>query len=202
MPILNDNNYMRGFSIKYRPGFTLAELLIALAILGVIATFTIPKILQSQQNSQIKSVAKESYASISQIMVQGWQSGELKRDNFQDYFFNRINALKFCPNDASAEGCWDTSSQGAVAEALEPGFILPSGAVLTGFNDCCCDAGDGLQPGECDNGIYLDSNGPKPPNVYGEDQYSFGVCFGKVACTSWGSGSSPGRLHDWSGTLF
>jgi prepilin-type N-terminal cleavage/methylation domain-containing protein len=40
-------------------GFTLAELLIALAILGVIATFTIPKILSSSQNGQNTSIAKE-----------------------------------------------------------------------------------------------------------------------------------------------
>ena len=40
-------------------GFTLAELLIALAILGMIATFTIPKILNSQQNGQKKAAAKE-----------------------------------------------------------------------------------------------------------------------------------------------
>ena len=45
-------------------GFTLAELLIALAILGVIATFTIPKILVSQQNSQNVAKAKEVAAMI------------------------------------------------------------------------------------------------------------------------------------------
>lgn len=39
--------------------FTLAELLIALLVLGVIATFTIPKVLQSQQSSQYSSMAKE-----------------------------------------------------------------------------------------------------------------------------------------------
>lgn len=47
-------------------GFTLAELLIALAILGVIATFTIPKVLNSQQNSTFNSIAKEAAASVSE----------------------------------------------------------------------------------------------------------------------------------------
>lgn len=46
-------------------GFTLAELLIALAILGIIATFTIPKILSVQQNSKFKSIAKESIGTVS-----------------------------------------------------------------------------------------------------------------------------------------
>lgn len=47
-------------------GFTLAELLIALSILGVIATFTIPKVLQSQQNGKYNTMAKEAIATISQ----------------------------------------------------------------------------------------------------------------------------------------
>ena len=46
-------------------GFTLAELLIALVILGVIATFTIPKVLSSQQSNQWKSQAKEVASMIS-----------------------------------------------------------------------------------------------------------------------------------------
>jgi prepilin-type N-terminal cleavage/methylation domain-containing protein len=46
-------------------GFTLAEVLIALAILGEIATFTIPKILSSQQNQRYNAAAKEAIAAIS-----------------------------------------------------------------------------------------------------------------------------------------
>jgi prepilin-type N-terminal cleavage/methylation domain-containing protein len=45
-------------------GFTLAELLIALAILGVIATFTIPKILSASANGQNTAVAKEAASMI------------------------------------------------------------------------------------------------------------------------------------------
>lgn len=48
-----------------RNGFTLAELLIALAILGVIAVFTIPKVLQSQQSSASNAVAKEALGTLS-----------------------------------------------------------------------------------------------------------------------------------------
>lgn len=53
-------------SNPFHKAFTLAELLIALAILGVIATFTIPKVLSSQQNGQYNAIAKESAAAISQ----------------------------------------------------------------------------------------------------------------------------------------
>jgi prepilin-type N-terminal cleavage/methylation domain-containing protein len=46
-------------------GFTLAEVLIALAILGVIATFTIPKVLQAQQDASYNAKAKEAMAALS-----------------------------------------------------------------------------------------------------------------------------------------
>jgi prepilin-type N-terminal cleavage/methylation domain-containing protein len=51
--------------LKSNSGFTLAELLIALAILGVIATFTIPKIIGSASNGQNTAIAKEAASMIS-----------------------------------------------------------------------------------------------------------------------------------------
>lgn len=51
--------------MRANKGFTLAELLIALAILGVIATFTIPKVLQSTTSGQNTAIAKEAASMIS-----------------------------------------------------------------------------------------------------------------------------------------
>lgn len=45
-------------------GFTLAELLIALVIIGEIATFTIPKILTGQATSRNNAIAKETLATL------------------------------------------------------------------------------------------------------------------------------------------
>jgi prepilin-type N-terminal cleavage/methylation domain-containing protein len=59
-------------------GFTLAELLIALAILGVIATFAIPKVLQSQQSNQKKALAKE----VAAIFSASYQAYLSKNDAF------------------------------------------------------------------------------------------------------------------------
>jgi prepilin-type N-terminal cleavage/methylation domain-containing protein len=61
---------------RKRPqGFTLAELLIALAILGEIATFTIPKVLSSQQNGTKNAQAKETAAMIAGAYQQAQLQG-------------------------------------------------------------------------------------------------------------------------------
>ena len=52
-----------------RFGFTLAELLIALLVLGVIATFTIPKVLNTQQSSKYNSIAKEAAGMMSEALL-------------------------------------------------------------------------------------------------------------------------------------
>ena len=46
-------------------GFTLAELLIALAILGVIAAFTIPKVLLASESEKYNAIAKEAASMMS-----------------------------------------------------------------------------------------------------------------------------------------
>jgi type II secretory pathway pseudopilin PulG len=47
-------------------GFTLAELLICITILGEIAVFSVPKIIYSQQNSRFNAIAKEDLSALAQ----------------------------------------------------------------------------------------------------------------------------------------
>jgi len=76
--------------MRARSAFTLAELLIALLILGVIATFTIPKVLQSQQDSQWNSSAKEVAGMFTQaqqiLSSKGLLNANTRREDFTPYF--------------------------------------------------------------------------------------------------------------------
>ena len=60
-----------------KSGFTLAELLIALAILGVIATFTIPKVLNSSSSSENSAIFKEAAGMVSGAMQAYQQQNSL-----------------------------------------------------------------------------------------------------------------------------
>ena len=89
-------------------GFTLAELLIALLILGVVATFTIPKVLQSQANSQKKAVFRETLAVVAQLTEARAKNGGqfANATEMQNYFKDNLNYVKRCPANPQAEGCW------------------------------------------------------------------------------------------------
>lgn len=53
-----------------KKGFTLAELLMSVLILGIIATFTIPKIISAQRQSNYNAMAKEVSATFSGAYTQ------------------------------------------------------------------------------------------------------------------------------------
>src|ERR1051325_8786269 len=106
MSIMEYTVYGRLSMNRALKAFTLAELLIALAILGVIATFTIPKVLQAMQDNQRKAVFKEVIASLSGINYEGWTTKQLTPSTAQNFILSRVNAVKICNTNAQTEGCW------------------------------------------------------------------------------------------------
>jgi len=112
-------------------GFTLAELLICLLILGEIATFTIPKLIISQQTSRYNAIVKEAIGSVSgqyqQMQAQGQISSSTKG-------YDVISQMNFISSSSSGSRLIDgaqgltTTSCGSPAGCI----FLHSGAAIRG----------------------------------------------------------------------
>ena len=50
-------------------GFTVAEILVTLVVVGVVASLTIPVLIQNTQNAQYRTSIKELYADINQAAI-------------------------------------------------------------------------------------------------------------------------------------
>jgi prepilin-type N-terminal cleavage/methylation domain-containing protein len=109
-----------------RQGFTLAELLIALAILGVIATFTIPKVLFAASSGQNTAIAKETAAMIAGAYASyKLEHGAALESTTCNDLLQYINYVKEDWTSAAADiGAEENCS------LVRPCFILHNGGVL------------------------------------------------------------------------
>ena len=171
-----------------RPAFTLAETLIALTIIGVIAAITVPVLMQNTQKQEIVSKLKRTYSTFSQaanLIISnegnpkssdgGWASSSM---NIYDLYLKYLNNAKEC---SSAEGCWKqqvkyingskwpenfgSSSRPSLvlADGTQVHFLMngPSCTVQSfGSNPYCAE-------------IIFDLNAEKAPNTVGRDVFMF-----------------------------
>jgi prepilin-type N-terminal cleavage/methylation domain-containing protein len=115
-------------------GFTLSELLIAVAILGIIAAFTIPKVLQDVGLSADKTRLKEAYGAVSSVWAAGFQEGTISSSTdisaIHNYLFSKLNGVKVCRTSVLSEGCLTHMSNIYWSTGNHPGIRLHSGVVL------------------------------------------------------------------------
>lgn len=166
-------------------GFTLSELLIALAILGVIATFTIPKILVAQQEQKKLAVMKETISMLNEVIYIGMLQGDIRPSGgtyTSDWILDHVNAVKIC-DDVELDGCWD-NSEGSIGDSSRSGFVLANGAVVVG---------PGLS-GDTYTWINIDWNGTEGPNQPQQDQIGLGACYDSTPCLFWSTTVKPGTL--------
>lgn len=168
-------------------GFSLAELLLVLLILGNIATFTIPKVLSSQNDARRTAVFRETIAAYNQALYLGVLTGEFTAGNcdtcaaneypFNKYFETKINYVKQCSQSVSG-GCY----VGTCFEPNAPGQILASGASTCGVTL--------KTTNEYDN-FYIDWDGPNHgPGIEGDDQIRVRACI-RDGCPN---GQRPGTI--------
>jgi prepilin-type N-terminal cleavage/methylation domain-containing protein len=196
----------------YRKGFTLAEVLITLSIIGVVAALTIPSIVHNVEKAQLRNAFKSFYSTFSQAhklvaaehggSIKGvftpnqWDlidddNGDGKRDDYAAY----LKWTKVC-DDATVQGCWHAASawkyiNGDDGAALnQPGFVLNNGMLLVlythSLSTCTLySLNDGCII------FFVDVNGFKGPNVMGRDIFAITVRESDVMPTG-----RPGEIDD------
>lgn len=184
-------------------GFTLAELLIALAIVAVIVTFTIPKIVTGLSNVQKKTVFKSTLSDISTVFYSSIQKGELLNNYTQS---NWLNFWTTHLNYVSADNCGSSCVGGAPSwyfQSSTTQIKLHNGAMITTN-----------LPGQSGYPyysmyFYVDYNGAEAPNLEGQDIIGIVFCwdsnYTRQSPYAWAFGSnyygsliySDATLVDW-----
>ncbi len=93
--MLNDDHAIKLNRKRPITGFSLAELLSSLVILGVIATFSIPKVLYSTQNRQYDAIAKEAIAAVSAAYMEySYMQGSNPSTTLEQVLASKLNYIR------------------------------------------------------------------------------------------------------------
>ena len=166
---------------SFRGGFTLAEVLITLGIIGVVAAMTMPTLLNSTNGAQYRTAYKKALSVLSQAVVlnvalddydlsQTSAGVEADETNIYNLFMNRMNVVKTSAGGGDGEG-WVASNDSAVkfgSKATTGNYTLFFNDGITfNFNSndsgCTAGSGNGTVPEKICYG-YIDVNGAKNPN--------------------------------------
>jgi len=183
-----------------KKGFTLAETLIVIGIIGVVAAITIPTIITNYREKATANQVKKAYALLSQAVklaevengpVEGWNWGEEKEDingevNVLNILAPHLKMLKICGADIG-EGCFPRGVMYKYLDGTDYGVIddldtRAKAMLLNGnslhvysYGDSCeHNLGDSPLDRICGN-ITVDINGVNGPNQYGKDVFAFHV---------------------------
>lgn len=178
-------------------GFTLAEVLITLGIIGVVASLTIPTLIKHSQDVQLRSAFKKEFASLnaatSAIMSDNGNTmiGLCATDPnptncYADTYAKYMKTTKTCYQGSFYGTCWvytgedkflngDPYPNGQHMNAA--GFMLNSGSSVAfrTADPTNCQSPSYNRPNDVCTNALVDVNGLKPPNTVGKDIQFFYV---------------------------
>lgn len=154
---------VKKWSIK--KGFTLAEVLITLGIIGVVVSLTMPTLIQNTKKSEATTKIKKFISVINQALIRA----ELDYGNREDWIKGEMNNY-----DSSIEFLNTYIKPYITNSKIEKG-----GATITTERTATLKFSDGSQMsikvGTCYD-IFYDINGKKGPNERGRDVFQFILC--------------------------
>lgn len=181
---------------KVKFGFTLAEVLITLGIVGVVAAMTIPTLISKNQKRVIEAKLKEDYSIIQQVIKSNegndvdmsmiLQDGntDSQKEWFETYFAPYMKYSHVC---YETKGCWQKNKTklltGATVAIDRPEYGIGAGIVSVTLNNGTNITMDvwsgtnqmrdwfGIDYAQTGMSIFIDANGNSGPNVVGKDIY-------------------------------
>ena len=160
--------------MKKKNAFTLAEILITLGVIGIVAAMTLPALIQKQQKKEISVSLKKLYSAMSQAIlmsqtvngdIENWsRSGNLTDDNPDVQNNKNYEEIKHYWDKYYAPFIKTVRTEKSTEEGLgRLKVYLPDGSSMLVWN------------GGCMSFLY-DANGDKKPNKSGQDIFNFHVC--------------------------
>jgi len=180
--------------------FTLAEVLITLAIIGIVSAMIIPTLINNIQDQVYKVAYKKAFSVASQVWVRavnddkivyrsGWLDATAKVTNFKA-FKSYFQIIKDCNNSNNSE-CW-ASGEGYWGSNTLPASDALAFTDASGMSWSLAD-----NTSETGNDLMVDTNGPKKPNKYGQDRFSFMPATHGEGDSALTTAGIPGKIIQW-----
>jgi Tfp pilus assembly protein FimT len=163
--------YMKNTTHPKHKAFTLAETLIVVVLVGLFATLMVPVLSSYNEKKSYPTLMKSALNSLGLVTTEAITQN---RSNLLTYAASRLETLRVC-TDATAQGCWDTATQGSLGTyESNQGIVLGNGVAIVGLDTNIT----------TDNrlGFRIDVNGEKAPNENGVDQILLESCTSDAAC--------------------
>ncbi|XVJ51894.1 MAG: type II secretion system protein [Vampirovibrio sp.] len=105
-------------------GFTLAELLVSVGVLGLISALTLPQLYISQEKIKKKAAFKEAFNTLSNAYHIASLNGDT---GWLDSPLKYMNGSKVCDTHSYNQGCVSDVVADTSGERAHPGVVLASG---------------------------------------------------------------------------
>ena len=171
-------------------GFTLAEVLITLGIIGVVAAMTLPSLIQKQQKKAFLSQAKVVYSILNNAIeaakvkygtdIDNWEfletGNNLDRSMFfaEKYLIPNLKVSEYCKKSANSSACKHSIGsygyKGSDFTSFEPQEAFGTTLVLSNSAILSVQVGD-IHLIKSRVRILYDVNGLKGPNFMGKDVF-------------------------------
>ena len=183
---------------EFKKAFTLAEILITLAVIGIVAALTLPGLIQNH-NEKAWSTAKDLWEkklteTVRRMNIDGVMTGHESTEDFMNTFKNYMKVIKTCDN-SDINKCYSPKivQTGSDSEPIEVqtsdlktaenlgnsewgtntmSFVIADGTtVIMAYNPNCAYADPIEDTGSQVSclGFMVDVNGKKGPNRVGDD---------------------------------